>query len=321
MRDYYEVLGVKKNASEAELKKAYRKLAMKYHPDRNKDDKTAEEKFKELNEAYAVLSDLEKRKQYDMFGADGFRQRFTQEDIFRGTDFSSIFSEMGFGGDIFDNLFGGARGQRRSSGFSNGYSRGYSSGFSGQNPFGGFGGAQQAYQPVKGQDFETTITIPFEMAYRGGKQRVSLRNGSSQKSLDVTIPAGIESGKKLRLLGKGGPAPSGGTPGNLYIVVNVAPHPYFERKGADLEYIAKIGLSDALLGTTIPVPTMDNEEKQLKVPAGTSPGAKMRIKGYGFPHIKGKGKGDLYVKIEVHFPSSLTRQQRELIEQLRETGL
>ena len=318
MRDYYEVLGVKKNASEAELKKAYRKHAMKYHPDRNKGDKTAEEKFKELNEAYAVLSDPEKRRQYDMFGADGFHKRFSQEDIFRGTDFSSIFSEMGFGGDIFEDLFGSARKKRRNSGFSDGFSSGFSTG---QNPFGGFGGAQQAYQPMNGQDFETTITIPFEMAYKGGKQRVSLRNGSNRQSLDVTIPVGIESGKKLRLAGKGGPAPSGGTPGNLYITVNITPHPHFVRKGADLEYTAKIGLSDALLGTIIAVPTMDNEEKQLKIPAGTSPGTKMRIKGYGFPHMKGDRRGDLYVKIEVQFPSSLTKQQRKLIEQIKETGL
>src|SRR5512136_2221158 len=127
MRDYYEVLGVKKTATEAELKKAYRKLAMKYHPDRNKGEKAAEDKFKEINEAYAVLSDAEKRKQYDMFGADGFHRRYSQDDIFRGTDFSSIFSEMGFGGDIFEQLFGSAGKQRRGSGFSRGHS-------AGQNP-------------------------------------------------------------------------------------------------------------------------------------------------------------------------------------------
>lgn len=314
MKDYYEILGVKKNSSDADIKKAYRKLAMKHHPDRNKGDKAAEEKFKELNEAYAVLSDPEKRKQYNMFGADGFRQRFSQEDIFRGTDFSSVFSEMGFGGDIFERLFGGMGGQRRSGGFSGNFS-------TGQNPFGGFGGAGQGYQAMNGQDVETSITIPFHVAYHGGKQRISQQHpGGGAQNLDVTIPAGIESGKKLRLAGKGAPSPAGGKPGNLYIIVNVAPHPLFTRNGADLEVAVTIGLTEALLGTTVKVPTME-EEKQLKVPPGISPGQKMRIKGHGFPRMGGKGQGDLYVKINVQFPKTLTDRQRELIDQLKETGL
>ncbi len=312
MKDYYELLGVKKNASEAEIKKAYRKLAMKYHPDRNKGDKAAEEKFKEINEAYAVLSDPEKRKQYNMFGADGFHQRFSQEDIFRGTDFSSIFSEFGIGNDIFDQLFGNMGGQQQSRGYSNR-----------QNPFGGFGGAGQNYQSMKGQDVETSVTIPFHMAYQGGKQRLNLQfSDGVQQNLDVKIPPGIESGKKLRLTGKGGPAPGGGTPGDLYVIVTVAPHPTFERDGADIEVQQTIGLTEALLGASIKVPTMEAEEtKQLKIPAGISPGTKMRIKGYGFSRMNGGDKGDLYVKINVNFPSSLTNQQRELIEQLKETGL
>ncbi|PIE33255.1 integrase [candidate division KSB3 bacterium] len=313
MRDYYEVLGVKKNASEAELKKAYRKLAMKHHPDRNKDDKAAEEKFKEINEAYAVLNDPEKRKQYDMFGADGFHQRFSQEDIFRGTDFSSIFSEMGFGGggDLFTHLFGGGGGRQRSGGFPGG-----------QNPFGGFGGAGRGYQqPMKGQDIETSITIPFQLAYSGGKQRLSFQHpGGGRQNVDLKIPAGMESGKKLRLSGKGNPAPGGGMAGDLYVVVNIAPHPEFERNGADLEVQHTIGLTEALLGTTLKITTME-DQKQLKVPAGVSPGTKMRIKNHGFPRMGGKGKGDLYVKINIKFPSTLTDRQRQLIEELKETGL
>ncbi len=312
-KDYYDVLGLKKGASDADIKKAYRKLAMKYHPDRNKGDKQAEEKFKELNEAYAVLSDPEKRKQYDQFGADGFHQRYSQEDIFRGTDFSSIFSEFGIGNDIFEQIFGGGGGgQRRSSGFSGQ-----------QNPFGGgFGGAGQGFQqPSQGQDVETSITIPFQLAYQGGKQRISLQLPSGERqNVDVKIPAGIESGKKLRLSGKGAPAPGGGSPGDLYIVVDVASHPTFKRDGADLEVQQTIGLTDALLGTTITVPTMEGE-KQLKLPGGISPGCKRRIKDFGFPHMSGSGKGDLYVVVNVQFPGSLTEKQRELIKQLKETGL
>ena len=312
MKDYYEVLGVKKTDSDPDIKKAYRKLAMKYHPDRNKGDKAAEEKFKEINEAYAVLSDPEKRKQYDMFGSDGFHQRYSQEDIFRGAD----FSEFGFGNDIFELLFGGRGGKRRSSGFSTGQNP------FGQNPFGGFGGAGQSYQPMKGQNVETAITIPFQVAYQGGKQRLSLQQpGGGRQNIEVKIPAGIENGKKLRLSGKGGAAYGGGTPGDLYIVVNVAAHPIFTRDGADLEVQQTIGLTEALLGTTIKVPTMEEHNKQLKIPAGISPGTKMRIKGYGFPRMGSEDKGDLYVKINVKFPPSLTEQQRQLIEQLRETGL
>ncbi|MBD3309218.1 DnaJ domain-containing protein [candidate division KSB3 bacterium] len=318
-KDYYEILGVKKDASDADIKKAYRKLAMKYHPDRNKGDKASEEKFKDLNEAYAVLSDPEKRKQYDMYGADGFQQRYSQEDIFRGTDFSTIFSEMGFGGDIFEHLFGGTGGRGRARSYS---TRQDPFGQS-QSPFGGFGGAGQGFQAqaMKGQDVETTVTIPFQMAYQGGKQRLGLQQpGGGRQDVEVKIPPGIESGKKLRLTGKGGPSPQGGTSGDLYITVQVADHPTFQRNGADLEVQQTIGLTDALLGTTVKVPTME-EYKQLKVPEGVSPGTKMRIKGYGFPRMNGKGKGDLYVTINVKFPSSLTDEQRELVQQLRQTGV
>jgi len=308
-KDYYEILGVKKTATEAELKKAYRKMAMKYHPDRNKGDKTAEEKFKDLNEAYAVLSDPEKRKQYDQFGVDGFRQRYTQEDIFRGTDFSSIFSEFGLGNEMFEQLFGGKSGKQRGTSYT----------WNSQNPFGGAG---QARRPQTGQDVETHVTIPFDLAYRGGKQRITLQTETGgRQEIEVTIPAGIESGKKLRLSGKGAASPLGGAAGDLYIIVDVAPHPVFRRSGDNLEVDATIGLTDALLGVTINVPTMSGETKQLKVPAGMSPGAKMRIKGYGFPRLKHKTNGDLFVVITVVFPKHVTEAQKSLIEQLRQTGI
>lgn len=313
-KDYYEILGVPRNATAEEIKKAYRKLAVKYHPDKNPGDKTAEERFKEINEAYAVLSDPEKRKQYDMFGAEGFHQRFTQEDIFRGFDVGDLFRDLGFGtDDIFSRIFGFSFGKQ---------SRRAGSSFSGFE-FGGFHrtGSDYGTSQQKGQDLEIPLQITLEEAARGSQRRVSYPIGDRVETLTVKIPRGIEHGKKLRLAGKGMPGPFGGPPGDLYLRVELLDHPVFQREGKDLTVVREITFSEAVLGTELMVPTIDGKTLSVKVPPGTQPGSKIRVRGYGLPSLKGEQRGDLYVRIKVKVPTTVSRAQRELIERLREQGL
>jgi curved DNA-binding protein len=313
-KDYYEILGVPRNATAEEIKKAYRKLAVKYHPDKNPGDKTAEERFKEINEAYAVLSDPEKRKQYDMFGAEGFHQRFTQEDIFRGFDVGDLFRDLGFGTeDIFSRIFGFSFGRQ---------SKRAGSRFSGFE-FGGFerpGPDYGAYQ-VKGQDLEIPLQVTLEEVARGAERRISYPLGDRMETLTVKIPRGIEHGKKLRLAGKGMPSPYGGPPGDLYLNVQLLDHPVYQREGRDLTIEKEITFSDAVLGTEVRVPTLDGKTLSVKVPPGTQPGSRIRVKGYGLPSLKGEEKGDLYVRINVKVPTSLSPSQRELVKKLKEQGL
>ena len=308
-KDYYKILGVSKSASEDEIKKAFRKMAMKYHPDQNEGDKQAEERFKEVNEAYAVLSDKEKRKQYDMFGSEGFQQRFTQEDIFRNFDFGQVFREFGFESeDLFGRMFGGAGGGRRRFGRGGGY---YSGG-----PFG-----RSAQQPQKGSDLVMDMQVSFKEAVFGGSKMASFNKGDGVERVTVKIPAGIATGKKLRIGGKGQQGAWGGPAGDLLIKILVAPHPVFERKGDDLTVSHEITLTQGVLGTKVEVPTLDDKTLSLKIPPGTQSHTQMRIKGHGVPHFNKKGRGDLYVKIVVLLPKSLTPEQEELFKQLADQGL
>jgi curved DNA-binding protein len=321
MKDYYTLLGVGKNAAADEIKKAYRQLALKYHPDRNKGNKQAEEHFKEINEAYAVLSDQEKRRQYDMFGAEGFRQRYSQEDIFQGFDIGDALKDFGFGtSDIFSVLFGGGGGRRRGVRYTT-----YG------NPFGqqasGAGGADFAdyfgrggAAPAQGRDSITELTITMEEAATGAERLISINRDGRVEKIAVKIPPGIDTGKKLRVAGKGEGAPGGGPSGDLYVSVNVQKHPLFTREGADIYIDQEIKFSQAALGTTIEVPTL-NGIKKVKIPAGTSGNTKLRLKGEGMPHLKGKGKGDAYVRIVIKVPKKLTSKQRELVEDLAKEGL
>ena len=302
--DYYQVLGVKKDASNAEIKKAYRKLAMKYHPDHTKGDKTAEEKFKKISEAYAVLSDKEKRKEYDTFGAEGFRQRFSQEDIFRGFDFGDIFREFGLGGDFFS-------GRGRGSGMR--------FNFGGGSPFGSQAGPQQAR--MKGADLVYELPLTLKEVATGTTKTVSLQHQGYSQKVTVKIPKGLISGKKLRLAGKGSPSPVGGPPGDLFIQAKVLNDPTYRAEAYDLHMNQELKLSEVVLGTHISVSTLDGKKLSLKIPPGTRPGTKMRMPGHGLPHMKSKKKGDLYVKIQVRLPRQLTDEQKNLIEKLAETGL
>ena len=301
--DYYKILGVGKNASDEEIKKSYRKLAMKYHPDHTKGDKSAEEKFKKISEAYAVLSDKEKRKEYDTFGADGFRQRFTQEDIFRGSDFSEILREFGFGGG---NVFGGRGGGTRFS-------------FGSGSPY-GFGTEQQQAQ-VKGSDLTYELPITLREVISGTSKFVTFQHQGRSEKITVKIPKGMITGKKLRLVGKGNPSPYGGPPGDLYIQAKVLDDPEFEAKKYDLYLTREVKLSEALLGTTLSIPTLEDKKLNLRVPPGTKPGTKMRMSGHGLPVMKKKKKGDLYVQIQIRIPEKLTPEQKKIIQELADKGL
>jgi len=302
-RDYYEILGVNKSASDEEIKRAYRKLAMKYHPDKNPNKKDAEERFKEINEAYAVLSDKEKRKQYETFGKEGFHQRFTQEDIFRGFDFD----------DILSGLFGG-RGRRESR-----------YGGRGGSDFGDLFTGQGSYQdmsrrPQKGEDILYELSISLEEAVLGGEKRISYRKNGKVEEVSVRIPKGIETGKKLRLSGKGMEGGKGGPSGDLYLQISVREHPIFIREGDDLIMEKEVNFSEAALGTMIEVPTLEGTKK-VKIPPGTQSHTKMRLKGLGIPHFQKEGRGDEYVKVIVRVPKRVNDKSKKLIEELAREGM
>jgi len=357
-RDYYEILGISRNASDEEIKKAYRKLAMQYHPDRAPADKKKEyeEKFKEISEAYAVLSDKQKRAQYDQFGHAGIDGKYSYDDIFRGVDFESIFEDLGFGGSIFEDFFGGfdifgtSRRRRRSQG-------------------------------IRGSDLRYDLTIDFEDSVKG--KEVQLRiprnetcdrcNGSGvepgysastcstcngtgrvrqshgffsisstcptcngtgkvinhpckkchgsgvikrERTISVNIPPGIEDGTRLKISGEGEAGRNGGPPGDLYIVVNVKKHKFFERKNNDVYCEVSISIPQAVLGTEIEVETIDGKKAKIKIPPGTQSGKIFRLKNLGFKDIHGYGRGDQFVRVNVEIPKKLSSKEKELYMEL-----
>ena len=301
--DYYKALGIEKGASADDIKKAFRKLAVKYHPDRNPDDKGAEDKFKELNEAYAVLSDPEKKQQYDTYGSNGFHKQYSQEDIFRGFDFSNAYKDMGGGvggggsEDLFSRLFGG------------GFARGAG---------GGRGGFRSG--SAKGGDHEMELTISFRDAANGAEKQIAFRRNGQREELKVKIPAGVDNGSRIRISGKGAPGEGGGSPGDMFLILHVAADPFFTRDGGDLFVERTIPYSAACLGISLDVPTLEGD-KRIKVPAGIQPGTKIRLKACGIKALGSNTKGDLYVKISVHVPEALSSVQKKLVEELAEQGL
>ncbi len=350
-KDYYEVLGVNKTSSPEEIKKTYRKLALKYHPDRNKGDKAAEAKFKEAGEAYHILSDKEKRRNYDQFGHAAFEGQ-SGRGGFSNFDFSSAFSDV-FGSDIFDDFFEGfgERGRSRSSNF-------------------------------RGTDLRYDVTISLEEAYNGKKQEINFSssdkcsrcdghgaepgskliscstcggqgkvrsnqgfftiqqtcpecNGAGEriatlckecrgmgkkqakKKIFTNIPKGVDDGTRIRLSGKGEAGIKGGSNGDLYIFVTVQSHNIFKRADENLFFEFPISLADAALGATIEVPTIDGGKSKVKIPAGTQNGKQFRLKGKGMPIIRNKDYGDLYIRAVTEVPVSLTKEQKSLLEKFK----
>jgi len=305
--DYYKVLGVDKKASGDEIKKAYRKLALKYHPDRNQGNKSAEEQFKKISEAYAVLGDPEKRKQYDSFGSqEAFGRSFSQEDIFKGFDLNEILRDLGgFGGSTR------VRGQRRA--------------YANDDLFSQLFRSQQYNQqqaPRKGQNLEYNLSISLEDAYSGAEKRISFKkDAGGLNEMTVKIPKGIDTGKKLRLIGRGLPGFNGGPPGDMFINITLLPHPVFTRDGDDIYIHKTITFPQAALGTSMDIRMPDGETKRIKIPPGTQANTKIRMKGFGFHKFKGTGRGDGYVRFTIQVPKKLTKKQLQLIQSLAEEGL
>lgn len=323
-KDYYSVLGISRSATDKDIKAAYRKLARKYHPDVNPGNKAAEDKFKEINQAYEVLSDADKRKKYDQFGenwehADQFSQNARPGGAGAGFDYSQFnyggaqgnagFSSGGGMDSLFEELFSGARSRRS--------------------------------QPRHGQDIEHPVEISLEEAFSGASRLLNLQSedpcptcggtGRAQRNvcatcrgagavprtrqLEVKIPAGVKTGSRVRVAGQGGPG-HGGPAGNLYLLITVLPHASFERQDDDLITTVPLPLTTAMLGGKVEVPTLKGK-LELKVPAETQNGRTFRLTGQGIPHLGKEGRGDLLVKISVVLPLKLSAEEKELFTQLR----
>ncbi|MBT3510355.1 MAG: DnaJ domain-containing protein [Nitrospina sp.] len=294
MKNYYSVLGLDKGSSDDEIKKAYRKLAMQYHPDRNEGNKKAEDRFKEISEAYAVLSDKKKRSQYDQFGSEGFHQKFSREDIFRDFDINEIL--RGFGGNPF-------RGQ--------------------EDQFGGFGNpfsqGRPSHREAKIPPLKKELSISFEEAALGCQRTLSISRNDVLEEINVKIPPGISHGKVLRLKEKGQMSLNLNRRGDLHLLVNVSPHPLFRREGRNVVVEAKIKVTQAILGASIEVETLDGI-KSVKIPAGTQNNSKLKLKGVGIKFSSGV-RGDQLVRIVIITPKDLTEEQIQHIQFLADTGI
>lgn len=342
-RDYYEVLGVSKNADESEIKKAYRKLALKYHPDKNPDDASAEEKFKEAAEAYEVLSNSEKKAQYDRFGHAGMGG---QGGFGGGMNMDDIFSQFG---DIFGNAFGGG---------------------------GSFGGSRGGSRAARGTNLRVKIKLTLEEVAEGVKKKIKVNklvnaqgvtfkncqtcNGSGritrvqqtfigamqtqstcptcqgagkmidskpgdadaqglkrqEEVIEIDIPAGVEEGMQLSVTGKGNAGPFNGVPGDLIVLIEETEHPELKRDGENLHFEAFVNFVDAVIGESIEIPTVSGKVK-IKVDPGTQSGKVLRLKGKGLPHVQRYGHGDLFVHINVWTPQKISKEEREILEKLR----
>jgi molecular chaperone DnaJ len=353
-RDYYDILGVQRNASEQDLKSAFRKLAKEHHPDRNPDDTSAEQKFKELNEAYEVLKDPQKRAAYDRFGHAAFEGGMGGRGGGGGAGFGPDFaSSMS---DIFDDLFGefmGGRrggGQQRRSGRERGADLRYNMEITLDDAFAGKTAQIRVPTSVTCETCSGTGakagTKPVTCATCGGAGKVRASQGFftiertcptcqgrgetiadpcpacngagrvvKERTLSVNIPAGVEDGTRIRLSGEGEAGLRGGPAGDLYIFLSIKPHEFFQRDGADVFCRVPISMTTAALGGHIEVPTLDGTVSRVKVPEGTESGKQFRLKGKGMPVLRSSTAGDMYIQVDVETPKNLTRRQRELLEE------
>ncbi len=309
--DYYAILGVDRSASASEIKKAYRKLARKYHPDVNPGDKEAEEKFKAINEAYEVLSDKEKRRKYDMLGQQyqQWQQRGGQPGGFDWSEWATGGAPGG--GGVYYEFGGGDAGDAFSDFFRMVFGGVGMNGFSGMGTRRSSGRARR--RPMRGQDLETEAHISLEEAYHGTTRTIQV----GQKRLTVKIPRGARTGTRVRLRGKGQQGFAGGTPGDLDVIVTVDEHPIFRREGDDLHIDLKVPLYAAVLGGEMRVPTLDKPVK-LRITPGTQSGRIIRLRGKGMPKLRQKNAyGDLYAHVLVQVPTNLSEKERKLFEELR----
>ena len=317
-RDYYKILGVSKNASKEDIKKAYRSLARKYHPDLNPDDKMAEEKFKELQEAHEVLSDEEKRKTYDMFGSAEFRPggqtTWRRAGDPGGSSYQYTYSSKDFPGfeDIFKDIFG-FRGDPRAR-------RGAGRGAGGT--FRDIFTYASREKPTKGKDLEYQIEIDFNTAIKGGVRDISISrqrlNNVITEKLSVKIPPGVATGSKIRVQGKG-ESGGRGDKGDLYLRIKVKPHPMFKRKQDDIYLELPITYYEAALGKQVDVPTIDGTAK-VSIPSGVQNGTKLRLKGKGVQNVKTKVRGNQYVEIKIVMPDNIKESDKEIFEKLAESS-
>ena len=349
-RDFYDVLGINKSSSAEQIKAAYRKLAVKHHPDKNPDDKASEEKFKEASEAYHVLSDQERKQNYDNFGHAAFENGGGRQGGFGGfggADFSDIFE------DFFGDFGGGGRTRGRKNTNNRGSDLRYDLTVSLEEAYAG------KKQDIKYSTTEKCNTCkgngskpghsPGQCSMCGGNGRVRSNQGfftvqqtcpqcagsgeeitnpcndcngqgnkQTSKKLSVTIPQGVDDGTRIRLAGKGEAGSRSGSSGDLYLFINVNSHDLFKRSDENLFFECPISIADAALGTTIEIPTIDGGKAKIKIPDGTQSGKQFRLKGKGMPYMRGSGNGDLYVQINTEVPISLNKEQKELLEKFRE---
>ena len=325
-KDYYQILGVSKTATDKEIKAAFRKLARKLHPDVNPGDKAAEARFKEINEANEVLGDPDKRRKYDELGANWrlYEQARQQGQPFPGG------SPFGFGAGPQEGAWtinmGGPGGYRTMS------AEEMQDLFGNEDPFSDFfrtffGGAAAGAEPragragraraQKGRDIEHAVELTLEEAYHGATRRISITEGGHARSVDVRIPAGVKDGSRVRAAGEGASGSAGGGSGDLYLRVHVRPHPVFERQGSDLHAKVGVPITTAVLGGEAQVPTVAGSVR-LRIPEGTQNGQVFRLKGHGMPQVgRGEERGDLYATVDVQLPRTLTREQRQHYEALQ----